>query len=117
MLGAAVALLAGCGADRGAAVAPSATEATHRVPLTISTAHGLRRFSVEVARTEAEQERGLMFRTALPKDGGMIFPINPPRPATFSRPTQRNSTSQAANAHAAPRHHPASTSLGQWTPR
>jgi uncharacterized protein len=82
-LGAAVALLAGCGADRGAAVAPSSAEAGARVPLTISTARGPRRFSVEVARTEQEQERGLMFRTALPKDGGMIFPMDPPRPATF----------------------------------
>jgi uncharacterized protein len=49
------------------------------VPLTISTKTGERRFRVEVARSEEEQARGLMFREQLPNDGGMIFPMNPPR--------------------------------------
>src|SRR5690606_7146651 len=40
-------------------------------------------FRVEVARTQEEQARGLMFRTSLPEDGGMIFPFDPPRPAGF----------------------------------
>ncbi|MBU6267988.1 MAG: DUF192 domain-containing protein [Sphingomonadales bacterium] len=39
-------------------------------------------FRVEVARTGPEQERGLMFRTAMGADEGMIFPMNP-RPASF----------------------------------
>ncbi len=82
-LGAALALLAGCGSDPGSALAPSTAEAAARVPLTIHIAGGTRRFSVEVARTEQEQARGLMFRTALPERGGMIFPMIPPRPATF----------------------------------
>ncbi len=43
----------------------------------------MHRFSVEVARTEAEQARGLMFRTQIPVDGGMIFPMSPPRMASF----------------------------------
>lgn len=80
---AAFALLAGCQADSGSALAPTTVSAVARVPLTIRTAQGVRRFSVEVARSEQEQARGLMFRTSLPEDGGMIFPINPPRVASF----------------------------------
>ena len=41
------------------------------------------RFSVEVARSAEEQARGLMFRTSLPPNGGMLFPLNPPREASF----------------------------------
>ena len=40
-------------------------------------------FKVEVARTDAEQARGLMFRESLAPDAGMIFPMDPPRPASF----------------------------------
>jgi uncharacterized protein len=39
--------------------------------------------NVEVARTPDEQARGLMFRTSLPDDGGMMFPMVPPREASF----------------------------------
>ncbi len=54
------------------------------VPLDIRTAGGKTySFKVEVARSESEQARGLMFRDALAPDGGMIFPMNPPRPASF----------------------------------
>jgi uncharacterized protein len=40
-------------------------------------------FKVEVAATPEEQARGLMFRESLPPFGGMLFPMNPPRPAGF----------------------------------
>lgn len=53
------------------------------VPLTIDTARGPRRFKVELAATPDQQERGLMFRTSVPAGTGMIFPMSPPRPATF----------------------------------
>jgi uncharacterized membrane protein (UPF0127 family) len=54
------------------------------VPLDIRTASGKTySFKVEVARSESEQARGLMFRDALAPDGGMIFPMSPPRPASF----------------------------------
>lgn len=43
----------------------------------------LHRFRVEVARTGPEQEQGLMFRTAMGPDEGMIFPVAAPRPASF----------------------------------
>ncbi len=52
-------------------------------PLAIKTASGALDFKVEVARTGDEQERGLMFRTSLPEFGGMIFPMVPPREASF----------------------------------
>jgi len=41
------------------------------------------RFCVEVARTEAEQAQGLMFRKSLAPNAGMIFPMHPPRFASF----------------------------------
>lgn len=53
------------------------------VPLAIKTATKTHRFRVEIARTETEQARGLMFRESLPDDGGMIFPMKPPRMASF----------------------------------
>ena len=42
-------------------------------PLSIVTATGTHNFSVEVMRTAAEHERGLMFRRYLPPDRGMLF--------------------------------------------
>ena len=53
------------------------------VPLTINRGGKTLQFRVEVARTAQEQARGLMFRTAMGADEGMIFPMNPPRPASF----------------------------------
>ena len=41
--------------------------------LTIATASGQKSFDVEVMRTEAEREKGLMFRNYLPADRGMLF--------------------------------------------
>jgi uncharacterized membrane protein (UPF0127 family) len=40
-------------------------------------------FEVETAITREEQRRGLMFRDSLPQDGGMIFPFEFPRIASF----------------------------------
>ncbi|HEX3536626.1 MAG TPA: DUF192 domain-containing protein [Stellaceae bacterium] len=42
-------------------------------PLTIVTASGPHRFTVEVATTPAQMEQGLMFRQSLAPDAGMIF--------------------------------------------
>jgi uncharacterized membrane protein (UPF0127 family) len=53
------------------------------VQVTIKTSTAVRKFRVEVARTADEQARGLMFRESLPEDGGMIFPMSPPRFASF----------------------------------
>lgn len=64
------------------AACASASEA-RRVPLSITTGTTRHTFKIEVARTPEQQERGLMFRTALAPDGGMIFPMEPPRSASF----------------------------------
>ena len=42
-------------------------------PLIIDTAKGPARFTVEMATTSSEQERGLMFRKTLAPDAGMLF--------------------------------------------
>jgi uncharacterized membrane protein (UPF0127 family) len=54
-----------------------------RVPLTIQSATGSHRFDVQVAATEAQQEKGLMFRRDLPANEGMIFPYSPAQPVSF----------------------------------
>lgn len=53
------------------------------IPVTITAAGKTHVFNVEVARTDAEQDRGLMFRTSLPVDGGMIFLFEKPRIGSF----------------------------------
>jgi len=53
------------------------------VPLTIRSATGVHRFSIEVARTPAQQQHGMMFRTELAPDKGMIFPYDPPQNVGF----------------------------------
>lgn len=58
-------------------------EAPATVPLTIRDGDVVHKFNVEVARTAEEQKQGLMFRTSLPADGGMIFPFEKPRFASF----------------------------------
>ena len=55
-----------------------------QAPLTITTAAGkTHHFTVEVARTAEEQAQGLMNRQSLGPDRGMIFPMDPPRDASF----------------------------------
>jgi uncharacterized membrane protein (UPF0127 family) len=54
------------------------------VPLTIETAGGKRHtYKVEVAASSAQQATGMMFRTKMGPMTGMIFPMDPPRQATF----------------------------------
>ena len=75
-----------------AACQPSASNAVEvsqspsgleQVPLTITSGGKTHRFTVEVAKTSEEQAMGLMFRTKLAPDRGMIFPFDPPRDASF----------------------------------
>jgi uncharacterized protein len=40
-------------------------------------------YTVEMARTGQQQAKGLMFRTALADDKGMLFPFSEPRMASF----------------------------------
>ncbi len=52
-------------------------------PIEIVTASGAHRLRVEVARTPDQRERGLMFRTSLPADGGMLFDFHEERPVAM----------------------------------
>ena len=54
-----------------------------QIPLTISSRGRNHRFVVEVAATPEEQAYGLMNRSSLAPDRGMIFPMDPPRDARF----------------------------------
>jgi uncharacterized membrane protein (UPF0127 family) len=68
--------------------ARSVAAAAAKLQVTIASRNGTHRFDVEVARTDAEQERGLMFRTNIPADGGMLFTPypaegGPPKEASF----------------------------------
>jgi uncharacterized membrane protein (UPF0127 family) len=53
------------------------------MPLTIHSQNGDHAFTVEVAATLDQQERGLMFRRSLGADQGMIFPYDPPQDVGF----------------------------------
>lgn len=83
--GAAMLLMAACspqtGTDSQATGASAASQQRGHpesgleiVPVTISTDKGEHRFTAEVAATQEEQARGLMFRTQLGPDEAMIFP-------------------------------------------
>jgi len=51
--------------------------------LTIQTVGGERHFTVEIAETREQQERGLMFRKMLPHDHGMLFVWNKDTPISM----------------------------------
>jgi uncharacterized membrane protein (UPF0127 family) len=81
-------MLLAAGASRAGPLDGVSIQGPVKLPLTIETRAGPRQFNVEVARTPAEQERGLMFRTNIPADGGMLFTPYPadggaPREASF----------------------------------
>ena len=68
---------------------PAATPARHSIsgleviPLTITQDGKAHAFRVEVAATMEQQQKGLMFRTAMGPDEGMIFPSDMPEPRSF----------------------------------
>lgn len=49
----------------------------------VVTSRGRARFQVEIAATQAEQARGLMFRKSLAPDRGMLFTYKRPQPASY----------------------------------
>lgn len=86
------AFLAACSPQPAAEATPAAEStlpARHPVsglevvPLTVTTAKGVRHFRVEVAASAQEQQKGLMFRTAMGANEGMIFPNRIPQPRSF----------------------------------
>lgn len=50
-----------------------------RDTLTLVTATGEHKISIEIAETNEEKALGLMFRTSLADDAGMLFPYAPPQ--------------------------------------
>lgn len=83
-----VLLLAGCSPNSGDAAASTpagvhAESGLKVIPLTVHRGERKLSFRVEVAATAQEQAKGLMFRTRMGPDEGMIFPMNPPRGASF----------------------------------
>lgn len=85
-----LAAIVACSPQSSAEATPAAQQAARHpvsglevIPLTVESARGQHRFRVEVAGTPQDQARGLMFRTELGPDEGMIFPRNPPDHASF----------------------------------
>jgi hypothetical protein len=57
----------------GLFIAVGPAQAAGQSTLEITTKSGVHPFSVELATTEAEREKGLMFRKELPEGQGMLF--------------------------------------------
>ena len=64
-------------------VAPVAAQTAADRRLAIETESGTHRFDVDVMRTNAERERGLMFRRQLGRDVGMLFDFKTPQPVAM----------------------------------
>ena len=62
-----------------AALPAQALETFATSELTVHTAGGAHKFSIELAQSDAQMEQGLMFRRSLAPDAGMLF--------DFKRPT------------------------------
>jgi uncharacterized membrane protein (UPF0127 family) len=73
--GLAVLALAGC---HDHAAAGNQVISRARTQVTIGSTNGVHYFAVEMARDAAAQERGLMYRTDIADDGGMLFAPYPP---------------------------------------
>jgi len=69
--------------DNRASLDDRAQKGLKEIPLTIRSGHAEHHFTVEVAATPDQQERGLMFRKSLAPDRGMIFPYEPPQDVAF----------------------------------
>jgi uncharacterized membrane protein (UPF0127 family) len=53
------------------------------LPVAATVKLGDRTFELEIATTRSQQSLGLMFRTFLPNNRGMVFPFSPPQPVQF----------------------------------
>jgi uncharacterized membrane protein (UPF0127 family) len=70
--------LTACSSDGAAASSGSAETPAATIALTVTSSNGAHDFTVETAKTEAEQQRGLMFRTGIAPNAGMLFAPYPP---------------------------------------
>ena len=62
---------------------PAKAQSLPLTPLTIQTAKGKEKFQVEVADDDQERSTGLMHRTDLALDRGMVFDFETPRVVSF----------------------------------
>ncbi len=84
-------VLAACSPQSSSTAAPAATAALaphpisglQVIPLTVRSGNKVHQFRVEIARSGQEQAQGLMFRTTMGADEGMVFPMDPTRDAAF----------------------------------
>jgi uncharacterized protein len=76
-------LLAILAAGRAGDAQPAKSQANAGAVVTIVSANGKHRFTVELAETPAQMERGLMFRRELAPDAGMLFDFKTPTMATM----------------------------------
>jgi uncharacterized membrane protein (UPF0127 family) len=84
LLGLVLLLLAGCGENDVATTTPAGTDtAAARERLVIQTDGGPVEVHAEIADSEAERETGLMGRTSLDPDGGMLFVFDEDVEAAF----------------------------------
>ena len=70
----------GCQAGAALSQSPAGLE---QVTLCITSSGKTRSFKTEIAKTSAEQAKGMMFRTAMADNEAMLFPFNEPRVASF----------------------------------
>lgn len=76
---AAAMLLGGCNGGTAAPDNAATARADGKAEVTIVTGSGERhQFVVDVADTFAKQQQGLMYRTSIPANGGMLFAPYPP---------------------------------------
>ena len=71
---------AGCTPGEAYEASPAGLE---QIELCVESADKTRTFTVEVAATSPQQARGMMFRTELADNRGMMFPFSEPRVASF----------------------------------
>jgi uncharacterized protein len=76
---AAIAVVAGCALPAAQTPASAAAQDT----IEIVTSSGVHAFSVELATTEADRARGLMYRKSLPDGHGMLFDFQTEQPVQF----------------------------------
>ncbi len=70
--------VAGCSGGGGGNAATAVAGQATTLPVTIVGSQGSHVFTVEVAGTGAQQEKGLMYRTGMKPDQGMLFWPYPP---------------------------------------
>jgi uncharacterized protein len=78
-------LLSGCAANVSDFIPFLKPEDTQPQSLPIAASFKVKGKTIhlEVAETEEQQDKGLMYRTSLASDRGMLFPLNPPQQVSF----------------------------------